>query len=142
MSSEFWSKVGTNEEAVRQATNLNWRSKGLNADDGKAIACLISSGSLDKLTWLGLWDNQIGDEGIKAFSSALSSALATLTWLDLDSNQIGDEGMKAFSGALSSGALGSLLELEIGNNPASNSAKDTMKAVASSRGISLSIWIE
>ena len=66
-------------------------------------------------------------------------ALASLTILELYGNQIGDEGMKAFSSALSSGSLDTLTYLYLYNNPASNSAKDTMKAVASNRSISLSI---
>jgi hypothetical protein len=82
---------------------------------------------------------------MKAFSSALSSgALASLQTLSfgdayLGGNNIGDEGMKAFSSALSSGSLASLQSLFLYNNPASNSAKDTMKAVASNRSISLYI---
>jgi hypothetical protein len=102
--------VGTNEEAVRQATALYWWYKGLNADDVKAIACLISSGSLGSLTILILAYNQISDDGMKAFSTALSS-----------------------------GALNSLTTLYLNNNPASNSAKNTMRAVASNRSIYLSI---
>ena len=66
-------------------------------------------------------------------------ALYTLTVLDLRINQIGDEGMKAFSAALSSGALASLMDLYLNNDAASDSAKNAVKAVASSRGISLQI---
>jgi len=53
----------------------------------------------------------------------------------IDNNKIGNEGMKAFSIALSSGALASLQYLHLNNNPASDTAKNTMKVVASSRGI-------
>ena len=71
LSPDFWSKVGTNEEAVRQATVLDWQGKGLNDDDCKAIACLISKGALASLTVLHLELNQIGDAGMIAFSEAL-----------------------------------------------------------------------
>ena len=131
---------------MRQATTLDWRSKGLNADDGKAIACLISSGALASLQTLWLNHNQIGDAGMIAFAEALKpnsnfpmGALASLKELYIGGNQIGDSGMKAFSAVLSSGALDTLTYLYLYNNPASNSAKDTMKAVASNRSISLSI---
>ena len=43
-------------------------------------------------------------------------ALAKLTTLYLRTNQTGDEGMKAFSPALSNGALGSLIFLSLGDN--------------------------
>ena len=66
-----------------------------------------ASDPLASLQRLLLSHNQIGDEGMKAFSSALSSgSLASLETLGLLNNQIGDEGMKAFSSALSSGATG------------------------------------
>ena len=69
----------------------------------------LSSGALGTLQRLNLNDNQIWDEGMKTFSTALSSgALDKLKHLQLESNRIGDEGMKAFSGALSTGSLGSL----------------------------------
>jgi hypothetical protein len=47
--------------------------------------------------------------------------------------------MEAFSAALSSGALGSLEKLLLGGNLASDSAKNAVKAVASSRSINLTI---
>jgi hypothetical protein len=66
-------------------------------------------------TYLG--SNQIGDEGMEAFSTAISSgALASLEVLYFYDNQIGDEGMKAFSTAISSGALASLQELYLHKN--------------------------
>jgi Leucine-rich repeat (LRR) protein len=95
-----------------------------------------------------LWldENSIGDEGMKAFSSALSSgALASLQKLYLHHNQIGDAGMIAFAEALKPtdespmGALASLEKLYLVNNPASDSAKNAVKAVASSRSINLII---
>ena len=49
-------------------------------------------------------------DALKPKSNFPMGALATLTYLDLESNQLGDEGMKAFSTALSSGALPSLAD--------------------------------
>ena len=60
-------------------------------------------------------------------------------------NQIGDSGMIAFADAIKPtaeipmGALASLGWLYLVNNPASDSAKNAVKAVASSRGINLTI---
>ena len=110
-------------------------------DEGMmAFSTSIASGSLASLEQLGLQSNQIGDEGMKAFSTALSSgSLASLKGISLNGNQIGHEGMKAFSTSLSNGSLNSLTNLYLHNNPASDTAKNTMKAVASSRGIYLSI---
>jgi Leucine-rich repeat (LRR) protein len=92
--------------------NNNIGDKGM-----KAFSTALSSGSLASLKDLRLFSNKIGDEGMKAFSSALSSgALASVESLNLDHNQIGDEGVKAFSTALSSGSLGSLRILMLQGN--------------------------
>ena len=72
--------------------------------------------SLGKLETLNLGSNQIGDEGIKAFSAVIASgSLGSLKELYLYGNQIGYGGMKAFSDAIASGALGKLKKLSIGN---------------------------
>tara|TARA_B110000046_G_scaffold4947_1_gene5267 strand:+ start:1045 stop:1401 length:357 start_codon:yes stop_codon:yes gene_type:complete len=60
--------------------------------------------------------NQICDDGVKAFSTALSSgSLASLEYLEMQI--IGNEGMKAFSSALSSGSLKSLQALFVDDGP-------------------------
>tara|TARA_B110000037_G_scaffold61487_4_gene75315 strand:+ start:1285 stop:2157 length:873 start_codon:yes stop_codon:yes gene_type:complete len=75
------------------------------------------TGALASLQVLGLTLNQISDEGMKAFSSALSSgALGSLAVLGLSGNQISDDGMKAFVSAISSGALASLTKLCLNGN--------------------------
>ena len=56
---------------MRQATTLYWFSKGLNDDNVKAIACLISSGALPNLVNLQLNYNQIGDTVMIAFADAI-----------------------------------------------------------------------
>ena len=67
--------------------------------------------------------NNIGDEGMKAFSSALSSGSpASLRTLYLDSNQIGDDGIGAVSNALVNGSMGSLVEISMTNNQISQRA--------------------
>jgi hypothetical protein len=83
-----------------------------------SISSITRLAMLGCLQELNLGGNQIGGgDGMKAFSSALSSgALASLQRLFLSRNLIGDEGMKAFSSALSSGALASLIYLGLGSN--------------------------
>ena len=71
--------------------------------------------------------------------------LANLVDLQLGNNQIGDTGMIAFVDAIKPtdeipmGGLGCLQKLELHSNPASDSAKNAVQAVASSRGINLRI---
>jgi len=66
---------------------------------------------------------QIGEAGISAFTSALSSgALPQLHYLGLGDNQIGDAGLRVFAAALSSGALPQLEELYLGSNQISDAA--------------------
>ena len=53
-----------------------------------------------------LYDNRIGDAGLKSFADALGrGALPQLVQLGLYANQIGDAGMKSLSEALGRGAL-------------------------------------
>ena len=76
--------------------------------DFERVLPTIASGSLANLTYLGLFRNQIGDDGM---------------------NQIGDDGMKAFSKAIiSSGSLGSLMELYLYNNCVGREASGSLKA--------------
>ena len=63
---------------------------------------------------LFLAGNQIGDEGMKALSTALGNgALPNLTAMSLADNQIGNQGMAAFTSALRNGALLALPHLEV-----------------------------
>ena len=61
----------------------------------------------------------IEDEGIKSFSSAISSghSLAKLEHLSLNRNQIGNEGMRALALALAGGALPALVRAFMRDNP-------------------------
>ena len=61
-------------------------------------------------------------------------ALAFLGNLFLSNNQIGDEGMKAFSGALSSGALASLQVLYVDDGPMGTD-HPALKVVCEARAI-------
>ena len=67
---------------------------------------------LDPLQELYLNNNEIGDDGVKALASAISSgALPQLQKLFLSNNQIGDEGMAALADAIkpvSAGGSGAL----------------------------------
>ena len=52
------------------------------------------------LTNLVLYNNKIGDEGMKAFAAAVGSgAIPQLQELSLSYNQIGDSGMQALAAA-------------------------------------------
>ena len=69
--------------------------------DEMLMVIALPMGSLASLQRLNLQRNQIGDEGMKAFTSALScGALPSLVHLDLRSNSIGNEGMIAFVDAI------------------------------------------
>ena len=58
----------------------------------------ITIGSLGVLRELNLNPNQMGDEGMKTLSAAISSgSLCALEYLALSINQIGDVGMIEFS---------------------------------------------
>ena len=67
---------------------------------------------LDPLQELYLNNNEIGDDGVKALASAISSgALEHCESIDLANNSIGDEGMKALAQAIapvSAGGSGAL----------------------------------
>jgi hypothetical protein len=89
----------------------------------------LGSGALAKMTGLGLTSNKIGDDGMKAFASAIASgALPNLKLLYLGRNKISDPGMVSFSDAIARGALGSLVELWL---PLNRIGDEGMKAFSS-----------
>jgi len=91
------------EEEIMDRVSLVWSNTSLSDQDCVGLAILIASGALANLTKLYLNENQIGDEGIKVFSSALASgALANMTGLRLGGNWIGDAGIKIFSETVAS----------------------------------------
>ena len=95
-------------------TTLGLYACGIDGDGARVIA----EGLEENVTLLTLLlsHNQIGDEGIKAFSTALASgALGSIETLSLASNQFGDEGMKSLASAIASGAMGKLGYLVIDN---------------------------
>ena len=64
-------------------------------------------GALPSLNLLALNNNQIGDVGMQAFSTALGGgALASLEGLDLAANKIGDAGCTALAEVCAGGARG------------------------------------
>ena len=78
----------------------------------------MSKGALAQCTKLELWNNQIGDDGMKALAEACAKgALASLETLDMSGNKIGNDGMKAFAKACrAKGALAfSLRNNQIGD---------------------------
>ena len=92
---------------------------------------------LANLKQLRLNKNQIGDEGMKTFSGAITmGALANLEELSLMGNQIGDAGMIEFSRLITSGALASLQTLYVDDGPL-GTEHPQLKAACDARGIHL-----
>ena len=136
----FWAKVETSRAEVRSAQQLSWNSKGLTADDCKAIAHLIASGSLAKVESLRLSWNELGDEVFKALSAAIASApLVSLHTLGLYDVKIGDAGMAAFSAAIGSGCMPSLTALYLGTNEIGDAGMQAFSS-ASTAAASLEIF--
>lgn len=74
-------------------------------------------GALRYLHEISVSHNQIGNEGMKAFASLISSkALRPLIKLNMAGNYIGDEGVKSFVSSISGGSLWSLVELDLSSN--------------------------
>ena len=103
--------------SLAEQKSLVWCHCVLAPADITVFGRLLRSGALWSLTELMLAGNQIGDEGMMAFSTSIASgSLASLETLGLHNNKIGDEGMKVFSTALSSGVLASLQTLWLSRN--------------------------
>ena len=84
---------------------------------------------------LGLSRNQIGDEGMQAFSAAISSgSMGSLQQLWLGRNAIGDAGMIAFADALKSpiGFMGGLQALGLSRNQIGDEGMKAFSAAISS----------
>ena len=128
------SKGGITWSLLSAATRLSWNSSGLTTADLNVLGRVLQTRALGSLCSLDLAGNRISDEGISAFSTAISSgSLAKLTKLDLAFNKIGDDGMKAFSDAIAMGSMGSLQALYVDDSiyhPA-------LKVVCEARGIDL-----
>jgi hypothetical protein len=81
----------------------------------KLLFDAIASTSLANFTSIEMSYNNIGDEGMKAFSSAIASgSLANLQQLVLSAVRIGHDEMAAFSAAIASGSLAKLEQLHLG----------------------------
>ena len=129
---DFYTKVGSLEASQdsQSSSYINWSSKGLTDDDMMVMShIVISNGALASLEKLYLSNNQIGDAGMQAFSTALAGgALASLERLSLHGNQIGDAGMQAFLTALAGGALPALKMLNLSGNTIGTTTKETFKS--------------
>ena len=78
-------------------TGAVWAEKRLDDNDCKVIAQLLRSGALDKVEFLYVYNNQIGDDGIKALADALTSssgALASCQQIALNDNPGSDAPVK------------------------------------------------
>ena len=95
-------------------------------------------GAVANCQTLSLAQNVIGDNGMKAFSSALAGgALANCHTLSLRDNSIGDQGMIKFSKALATGAMASLKKLAVINYGPLEVNHPKLKAACQKRGITL-----
>ena len=88
-----------NDMRLFDVNKNEWRALNFNKkftdDDAVALADLGDSGALAKLERLYLSDNQIGDYGMKAFSTAIASgALPKLEVVNVSSNPGNKMGMK------------------------------------------------
>ena len=117
---DFYTKVGSLEASQdsQSSSYINWSSKGLTDDDMMVMShIVISNGALASLEKLYLSNNQIGDAGMQAFSTALAGgALTQLQYLDFECNQIGDAGFESLASACASGAMPQLKQLCLNEN--------------------------
>lgn len=103
------------------AVAFNYSSLGWENNQMSHLAKVIELAVPVKLRGIYLFDNQIGDEGMKSFSKALArTVLGCVEELSLRENKIGDEGFKAFSQAVAGGALPSLQKFYMERNAIGN----------------------
>ena len=87
----LFAKIWTSEASIRESTEINWISKGLDGEDCRVIASLIGKGAMHQVTHLELRNNSIGDPGLRYLSEALANGgMTKLQWLDLSENFVGD----------------------------------------------------
>ena len=116
---------------------LDFQGRGTYDASGiQALASALAGNAV--LTSLNVADNSIGNEGAKAFATALSDGNTVLKTLNLDHNGIGAEGTKALAAALSDGrAL--LTDLELFNNKIdAEGAKAIAEALRSGKAVLIS----
>jgi hypothetical protein len=89
---------------------------------------------LPKLKRLGLCGTRIGSRGLAALlAPPTERVLRSLEMLDLRSNQIADDGLATFASALGSGGLPALKILYVNDNPASKEARVALRDQARAR---------
>jgi Ran GTPase-activating protein (RanGAP) involved in mRNA processing and transport len=86
-------------------------------DDGmKVFSTVVAGGALVELEILDLASNRIGGAGMTALALAARKGLGSLADLRLSFNHIGDEGMQALSSTIATKALGNLHYLWLEKN--------------------------
>ena len=86
-----------------------------------------------QLKFLGLVFNDIDDDGVAALVAPGEAVLQSLVTLGLSGNQITDAGCAALVAALSSGALPSLKNINLDDNPASFDARAAIDEALAAR---------
>ena len=94
----------------------------------------INARPLQKVKYLQLQKNQIGNDGVWQLTEMLG-ALPSLVAIYLRDNKIRDEGMRYLSDALARGAAPALEEIGLSNNPASDAAKQAVKDMLEKRKV-------
>lgn len=106
---------------------LKYNNLGWGDDDAKAIASVLQTGVATQLEELHLDDNKITDIGLTALTAAMllgpvgekanrRSTVPNLRLLSLRSCKIDSKGIRELVGAIRSGALPSLVKLDVSAN--------------------------
>lgn len=106
------------KDELARKTELNFSSKGLEADDGRALAGLLASyGNTVDFQKLDLSNSRIGNIGLAALSDTIKSgALDGLQRLVLVNARIGYNGVQSLTKALDEYGTLQMLEINIGGN--------------------------
>ena len=103
---------------LRDAEELNWRSRDLTADDMATLGMLLRTNGLPSLRWHYLGGNDFGDAGMQALCEGLSRGAApSLRNLYLSGNKFGPAGAASLAAALGMGAMPRLESLYLGSIP-------------------------
>ena len=96
---------------------LNWQNRGLTAADAPTLTKVLKSKAMERVEWLYLRNNHLGEEGAAAIAAAAADGgVPRVKNLELARTQIGDAGMQALASAFADGAFRELQTLHIAKN--------------------------